>query len=941
MKPTRRSFLRSLVAGSVGMPTMLAYGDDKNNNKLKTLMATRLRLNWRSKPLGIDIAKPFFCWTLTAGAAARNIRQTAYRLLVASSPEAIRQGRADIWDSGKILSAETRLRPDTALPLRSQTRYWWAVKVWDHVGNSGLFCDPEPFVTGLLSASGWSGTWIAADADSALPPLPPTAQGKHPPVMAKPLPIFRKVLTVTEPVRLAVISICGLGHYEFRVNGSAITHGVLNPGWTNYQKTTLYNTYDVTNFINRGDNVLAIMLGNGMYNAENYERRYAKFIGSFGQPKFILQLKLTYASGREDVVTSDTSWQTAPGPIVLSNAYNEDFDARLEHDGWDKPGFNAVGWVPALAVAGPGGRLKAQGIPPVTLDRTYSPVKVSEPKPGVFVYDLGQNIAGWPEIVVRGAAGRTVSLLPSEQLQEDGTVRQFGAIPTSKVATRYQYTLRGKGKESWHPRFSYFGFRYVQVEGAVPVGKADGEPEILSLRGAFLHTALDQVGRFDCSQELFVRTHRLIVAALLSNTYSVLTDCPQREKLGWLEQTYLNADTVFCNLDAITMYEKLQRDIAEAQDAKGMVPGIAPEYVAFIRADGSNEIWRDSPEWGAACVFSLLAAYKYSGETQILSDGYSTMQAYIEYLDKIRAGGLIGYGMGDWYDVGPKSPGPAQLTSLALTCTATFYGLLRGIANVAELIGKSADAAGYTARAAAVKTLFNERLFNPSTNSYDTGSQTANAMPLVLDMVPMEHRTAVLNNLVADIRKHNNHVTAGDVGFHYVVEALMENGRGDVLADMLSRTDKPSYGYQLAQGATTLTEAWDANPMNSQNHFMLGHAETWFYRGLGGINVDMGARERIRIAPQTVKGIDGVSVSYRSVLGDISCIWKRKAGKLHIIADIPAGTEAVIELPVADLETLRESGRTLAQATLSAEVSDGKTMVRLGSGRYRFEMPDL
>lgn len=396
----------------------------------------------------------------------------------------------------------------------------------------------------------------------------------------------------------------------------------------------------------------------------------------------------------------------------------------------------------------------------------------------------------------------------------------------------------------------------------------------------------------------------------------MLTDCPHREKLGWLEQTYLNADTVYYNEGAVTLYEKMMRDMMDSQLPDGMVPAIAPEYVAFLNADGTDSAFRDSPEWGAAIVLSPWATYRYTGDRRILETGYPAMRRYADYLGTRAREGIIDYGLGDWYDVGPKPPGESQLTSKALTATATYCELLLTLARIARLLGHLGDARRFARRAVASKRALNTHLFHPGTSQYDRGSQTANAMPLAIGLAPRARREAVLENLVTDIRAHGNHVTAGDVGFHYVVLALMQNGRGDVLYDILTRTDPPSYGYQLARGATALTESWNADPDKSQNHFMLGHAETWLYGGLAGIRIDMSrpGAERIRIAPQAVDGIQAASARYRSALGEVAVSWHKEQGRLHLEVEIPAGAAATVEIP-------------------------GSATVTLGSGRYALNAP--
>ena len=888
---------------------------------------------------------------LDAGDASRIAWSAAERLpsVLASSEDAATAGHGDIWDRGVLETRELRAAPDSDLDLESHTPYWCAVRAWDAHGRTSGFTRPARFVTGLMPDD-WRATWISDGADWPASSGPPPASNRSPPIAPRRMPLFRRELRLDKPRARAVMSVCGLGQYELRINGRHAGAGVLNPGWTNYRRTVLYDTFEVTPLLSPGANVLGVMLGNGFFNVEKYPGRYTKLVGTFGRPKLILQLSLFFADGAEELVVSDGSWRTHPGPITLSSVYGgEDCDARLEPQGWDRPGFNPAGesaWARAVEVASPGGVLRAQNIPPVTVARTYEPVRMTIPRPGVFVYDLGENFSGWPVIAVRGAAGRRVRLLPGELLDTDGLVTQRSANACPGNAVFFDYTLAGNGIERWHPRFSYYGFRYVQVEGAAPPGLGEpGEPELLDLRGEFLHTDLPPAGRLSAGNPLLDRIHGLILQALRSNTFSVLTDCPQREKLGWLEQTYLNADTVYYNEDAVTLYEKMMRDMMDSQAPDGMVPAIAPEYVAFLNADGSDSAFRDTPEWGAAVVLSPWATYCYTGDQRILATGYPAMCRYADYLATRAREGIIDYGLGDWYDIGPKPPGESQLTSKALTATATYCELLRILASIATVLERRNDARGYARRAVAARRALNTHLFHAAADQYDRGSQTANAMPLALGLVPGAHRAGVLENLVADIRAHGNHVTAGDVGFHYVVLALMRNGRGDVLYDILTRADPPSYGYQLARGATSLTESWNADPCHSQNHFMLGHAETWLYGCLAGIRIDMSRppAERIRIAPQIVDGIQAASARYRSVLGEVAVSWRKDGGRLHLEVEIPAGAAATIEIPARTPAEVLESGRPLrlARGVTGARQARRAVIVIVASRRYALSARDI
>jgi len=899
-----------------------------------------LTTEMRAEPLGIDAKTPVFGWNLEAApAAARGLRQTDYRILVASSRERLAGHIGDIWDSGRVRSATFWQIPYAGAALRSATTYYWQAQAWDGGATPGPWSKTATFTTGLLAASDWSAKWIAAEPDRGASQVALENRGQVLKTEPPPLPVFRRDFKLRGPVKSALLFVSGLGQYEVHLNGANVTDTVLNPGWTEYRKTIPYDSYDVRRLLKPGMNAFGVLLGNGMYNVEGVEGHYTKFIGSHGQPKLLLQMEVSYADGSSERFVSDSSWVTHSGPVTYSSTYGgEAYDGGALPEGWDRAGFKAEGWRPSQEVTGPGGALAAAISAPLVIAETYKPVRVTHPKPGTTVYDLGQNMSGWPAVFVSGPAGSKVRLLPGELLASDGTVTQHSADASPKNPVLFRYTLRGgPAAETWRPRFAYYSFRYVEVntEPAAASGKA---PQVLSLSGEFVHARAPVVGRFESSTPLFNRIHALIDKAVLSNLASVVTDCPSREKLGWLEQTYLNASTLMLNYDVSGLYEKMSRDMDDSQLTNGLVPAIAPEYVAFVDAKGNNTAFRDSPEWGSAAILSPWALYQLTGDQRPLRESYPAMQRYAAFLAGRASGGLLDYGLGDWFDIGPDAPGYSQLTSKAITATGTYYADLEVLAKVASLLGHGEDAASYARQAGQVRDAFNARLFHPETNQYDRGSQTANALPLALGIVPAGHEQAVLANLVAEIHAHNDHVTAGDVGFHYVVRVLTDYGRSDVLAAMLLRTDSPSYGYQLARGATTLTEAWDTNPDSSQNHFMLGHGEEWFYRGLAGLSIDMSrpADEAVALAPSLLPGVTSASASYRSAMGPVSVAWNRSGKAAWVAATVPPGAQAQLRLPSAAgwLEGGKDAAH-VAGVLESKESADG-LVLRLGSGSYRF-----
>ena len=784
--------------------------------------------------------------------------------------------------------------------------------------------------------TGWAARWIMApwstERDGA------ELDG------SRPMPVFRREFTVRGKVAKATLRIAGLGQFEASVGSKGEMHLVaphgLHQAWTNYKKTVTYESYDVTKVLKPGSDVLGVMLGNGMYNVQRTKGRYTKFEGSFGAPKTIAELRLKYVDGKTETIATDGQWKVAKGPVTFSSTYGgEDFDARMEQHGWDLPGFDDTAWTPAVETDGPGGTLTAAIAPEVKEWASHSPVKATELGPGKTVYDLGQNFAGVPYVRVRGIEGQVLKLTPGELLNPDGSVSQASSGGGSRGAMWWTYTLSGSTDgEDWEPRFGYYGFRYLQAEwsGNDPTAKPLTIDEI---KGVEWHSGSPVTGSFESSSAMLNAIHALIVNAMHNNEVSLFTDCPHREKLGWLEETHLVAPGLMFNNDLRGLYAATERDIADAQHTDGEVATIAPQYVVF-GTDAKPSVFDDSPEWGSASVLAAWAAYRFYGETSALERSYPVMQAYVKYLEGRAIDGIVAYGLGDWYDIGPKPPGVSQDTSLGVTGTLMLYEDAVAMDQIATLLGHPDDAAKYVALAQREADAFNRHFWNAEKSYYDTGSQTANAMPLALGMVPDAREAEVLAHIVADIHAHQDHITTGEVGYPYLLRALMESGENDLVLAMLLRKDPPSYGSQLAAGATSLTEAWDANPHSSQDHFMLGSAEEWFYRALGGIDFDMSRSkdERITIRPAMVDGVTWVKCGYKSTLGKIESDWKQEGGATSIDVAIPPGATATLILPVKMTPSAPENGLPKGRGPQLTEMRrDGEVVVyRATMGLYHF-----
>jgi alpha-L-rhamnosidase len=768
--------------------------------------------------------------------------------------------------------------------------------------------------------------WAAAAATDGrgLPLANPRANGTL---------LLRRELLVKAGLARAIANVCGLGHYEMTVNGARVGRGLLTPGWTDYDKTGLYDSYDVTASLRSGANAIGLLLGNGMYNVQ--EGRYHKFVSPFRPPSAIAQLRLEYEDGSIEHIGTDQSWRVTAGPITFSNVYGgEDYDARLEPRGWDLPGFDDSRWSKAaLNESARVLRGASHASPAFAVFETFRPVATRELRPGITVYDFGQNVSMMPRLRVRGPAGSGVTMIPAELLSPDGSVdrRSVGG-----GEAYWRYTLAGDSEaEAFFPRFFYHGGRYLQVERAAPPGVA--LPETLSLESVVVHSDSPAAGEFECSSELFNRIRTLVRWAQRSNLAHVITDCPHRERLGWLEQYHLNGPSLRYETDLTRLYAKTFADMADAQRPNGLVPDIAPEYVVFDKG------FVDSPEWGSALVLAAWQHFVWTGDDRPLRENFEAMKRYVAYLAGRADADIVSHGLGDWYDLGPNPPGYSQLTPIALTATAIYYEDLETVSRIAGRLGRDADAQRYARDAERVKAAFNKKFFDPAASVYATGSQTAQALPLVLDLVPEGYRTPVLDALVRDVRAHDNGTTAGDVGYRYVLRALAAGRRSDVVYDMTHQSDRPGYGYQLAHGATSLTEAWDANPRASQNHFMLGQIIEWLYGDLAGLAPDPEGPGfgRVRIRPQLVPGITWARAAYASPRGRVSVAWRHENGAFSLDVELPPNTSAEVWMPAADERNVREGGVALGSAPgvrfLRSEA--GSAVLAVESGSYAFASP--
>ncbi len=857
---------------------------------LAQLSVTHLQIENRTNPLGVDNVKPVLSWQLQSN--QKNVLQTAFQILVSDDENLLQKNTGNIWDSKKV-PANTSIQVEyKGKQLSSAKKYYWKVKVWDNKGNISSWSTTSFWQMGLLQKNDWAkAKWIGYDepVDSLriFPHVHQSGKKSWGP-RRNVLPMMRKEFEINKTIKSATAYICGLGHFEMYFNGKKVGDHFLDPGWTNFSKHAQYVTFDITKDLQQGKNAVGVMLGNGFYYIPG--QRYRKMTGAYGHPKMIMRTIIEYADGTTENIISDESWQTVESPIIYSSIFGgEDYDANLEQEGWNKPGFLRDGkdWFDVIITTGPE-QLQSQMQEPLKIMQRFSVLSKKELRNDVTVYDLGQNFSGIPSINVRGSKGDTVKIFCAELLNADCTANQKATGSPSYFA----YILKGGADESWQPRFTYTGFRYMQVQ-CIPKDNGKSLPVVKGIEGLHIRNAAPTIGSFTSSNELFNKTNTLIDWAIKSNTVSVFTDCPHREKLGWLEETHLMGASVQYNYDVAALCQKVIKDMMNAQYADGKIPEIAPEFTAFTPP------FDESPEWGSAAIILPWYNYQWYGDKKSLIDAYKMMNGYIMYLKNKATDNILSYGLGDWYDIGPNRPGVSQMTKKGITGTAMFYYDLTIMQQVAKLLNKTADIKMYGELAAKVKQSFNDKFFDKQMKKYDSVSQTANAMALFMGLVEPKNKSAVVDALIKDIRSRNNALTAGDIGYRYVLRALEDAGRSDIIFEMNNQEDLPGYGFQLKNGATALTESWQAYPDVSNNHFMLGHLMEWFYAGLAGIKQTKSsvAFKNIEIRPQPVGDVTHAKASYHSVYGEIVSEWKIANNTLILDVTIPPNTTADVYLP--------------------------------------------
>ncbi len=890
---------------------------------------TALRTEYAANPIGIDAREPRLSWRIEG--KGRGIAQTAYRIQVASSPGTLEKERDLLWDSGIVESTESVLVPYRGPAPGSSQRLHWRVRIRDAAGSLSDWSNTAFWETGLLQESDWEAEWIEHDV-------------AEDPRLSLPAHMLRREFTLPDDVTDARVHVTCQGLYEMEINGKRVGDQYFTPGWTSYGKRLQYQTYDITSLLRKGTNAIGVTIGNGWYRGDMAWRSKRNTYGT--KLALLVQLSATGRDGQRQEIISDAEWKSSTGPIRMAEIYNgETYDARLEKTGWSSPGYDDSDWKPVRTAPHPKSRLVASAAPPVRRIEELRPVKIWKTPAGETVADMGQNMVGWVRLKVRGPAGTTITLRHAEVLDGNGN---FYTSNLRMAKQTVRYTLKGGGPETYEPRFTFMGFRYVAIDGY------PGMPDADDLTGVVLHSEMAPTSSFETSKPLVNQLHRNIVWGQKGNFLDVPTDCPQRdERLGWTGDAQAFARTAAFNMDVSGFFAKWMRDVAADQLPSGSVPWVVPDVLTL--QNSQNRPQSGSAGWGDVATIVPWTMYLSYGDRRILETQYPSMIAWVEFIRKRAGEDLIwseDFTYGDWLAfASAQGDYPGATTGKDLIATAMFAHSTDLVQRTARLLGKDADAAKYGELLERIKAAF-RREFVTETGRIGENTQTAYALTLQFDLLPPGPlRDAAARRLAEEVRSRR-HLTTGFLGTPYLCHVLSRHGYLDEAYLLLNREDYPSWLYPVKKGATTIWERWDGikpdgsfqnEKMNSFNHYAYGAIGEWMYRVMAGIEIDPAAPgyKHVLIQPRPGGGFTRVSASHLSPYGRVASAWRKDGTTFGLIVEIPPNTTATVRLPGARLEQVREGPTSLAEANgLSDPRQDGPdVVVKAGSGTYDFTYP--
>lgn len=871
-------FLQVLVIIQLPYPMIIAAGK---------IAPEGLRTECKVNPVGIDVLQPGLSWILTS--SERSQKQTGYQILVASDESRLASDIGDVWNSGKVISDEQINIVYNGPALKSGMRYFWKVKVWDCQNNQSGWSEPAWWEMGLLSSADWHARWIGTSDE-------------------KTSPLFRKEFTIQKTVNRATAYVYSLGWYEMHLNGTKTGDRVLTPSNTDYSKINLYDSYDVTKDIKKGGNTVGLWLSDG------YGKNYSKWGWRWMDSKrAVLQINIEFTDGSHDEVITDESWKSTGSQILSADMYNgELYDATSEKNGWDKNGYNVENWEAVSITSAPPGKLQSDMSEPVRVAEIIRPVSVTKVAEGTYVLDMGQNIAGWVRLRVKGAkTGNRIVLRHAEAINSDGTINTH--TNRLALATDTYICKGGTVEESYEPRFTYHGFRYVEIKGY------PGIPAPESIDGCAVHAGVETTGAFSCSDTLINRIHSNFQWTILNNMVSIPTDNPVRD-----ERTP-------CQMDANVIYEAAIQNFDVQQYYK--------KWLGDIFGSTSN------PDWSAGQVLAPWLLYRYYGDKRILETFYPSAKREVDHCTaNAQRSNHWADSFGDWCPPFTDGTYERSFSEGEVVNTSLYYYITKLLSQIAGTIGKENDSVSYAARADSIKTEFNYKFFDKENNKYGSGRQITYVMPLLCGLVPEDRKSHVAGNLKENvIRECSGHFGSGIYGTSFLPDILCDYGLADVAYRLFVQTTFPGFGYQiLKHNATTTWEQWGiittGKEMETYDHAMFSGADKTFYTRFGGIQPITPGYKTIQIRPCIPDGLDFVRSSVRTVRGLVTSDWERSGNVYNHSVTIPVNTTAIIYIPGKDSEKVYENGvkASRSKGIRFLRTEDGYLVYEAGSGTYNF-----
>jgi alpha-L-rhamnosidase len=808
-------------------------------------------------PPAVDNRKPTLGWTFSS--ARRGSCQSAYHILVSRDPNLLRRGIGDLWDSGKVDSDNsTDVIYGGTAPGPGELCYW-QVRVWDERGRASSWSEPGHWQVGFLEASDWHAQWISASPDEKAA-----------------APLFRREFSMSGKIKRATAYIYGLGWYELYLNGTKVGDQVLAPPNSHYDRVNLYDTFDVTKLLRENGNAVGVMLGGG------YDSTYSQWGWKWEQSKrFILQIGIDLANGSHKEIVSDQHWRSHEGPITSCGIYSgETYDARKERSGWSACGFDDKDWLPVTETDSPGGRLVTNTMPPIRVTQTVSPLNITEPRPGVFVVDMGQNFAGWVRIRMQGLRGDSVKLRYSELIDSTGMIDPW---TNRKAKATDIYFFKGNGFERYEPRFTYHGFRYVEITG--PRKK----PTAGMVEGRVVHANFENEGSFACSNATLNRVAKNFRWSMTSNLMSIPTDCPMRD-----ERTPCSMDSRVYEEGAMFLFPMYRYYRKWLRDSRG----------------GTG-----NPDWDGDQVLLPWRLYCYYGDTAILHENYDAMKKYVDTVARRTPDLIYRDGYGDWCAPN-EGTWESYFSNEAAVNTALFFQCVETVANAASILNEKMDVRKYRALADSIRLAYNAAFFHPEQNTYGNGYQTEDILPLALNIAPIDRNERVAEHLVHTIViEKDGHLDTGITGTRYIGDVLCDYGYGNLALQIFTQPTYPSFGHQIKLGATTTWEQWySKGGMNSHNHAMFSGAAATLFSRFGGVQPTEAGFRRFIVKPAVIDSLEWVRVRIETVRGRVQSKWQRQEKTFALEVQVPVGAEAEVHVPAAGAGDVFESGVPAAKA---------------------------